>query len=261
MLQSTWKVTSKTFPGFHKIYYNDTLYSNPPQYEHIKIGFIRKIKTWLSWQKIRLFHSLPPRLWTIIPYRRRFDLLKVRRIREQKIITDTFIDNETHQAVDGYEIVERNILNLLFKPNCFRSFNPKKYWKYFDSFAMPDLEQISMEEWTDDKEMQVLNEMLTRAIEEDESSSKTKSKSKLPKKFENLNDSQIELLKQSQLVDTNKISDRKVKHSIKELPNIELKSWDNIPYSDKELESLKEDDYVVVGGLKYPKGYDPNKIK
>lgn len=229
LLQQIWQVSPVCFPGFHKIYYDDDWYSNPPTYDYISINWLKKLLSKLSYSKIQKFHN-HPKLWTKIPYKYKFDAKKVRKIRMTLVEVDTYINNEDHSAVDGYTRIERTLFNRIFRRDAFKSFKPKRYWKYFDSFSAPDLKPISTDIWDDDRERTILNDMLINAINLDNA--------KRPK------DRQIKVEFASAK------NEAEIVQALSNLPPIELKKWDDIPKTEQEIE------YEIRNGIKYPKRKD-----
>lgn len=59
----------------------------------------------------------------------------------RKVVKFVYVDKETHQIVDGYEMVPwiYQFLPFPFHRSCFQIFLRKPYYKYFDSYSREEL--------------------------------------------------------------------------------------------------------------------------
>lgn len=108
-------------------------------------------------------------------------------VHKRKIKKDIYFNKEEKTVSDGYELVSKGIITRLFFPNDYITRFAPKYWKYFNSFAMPDLPLIQDLPWSHDLEVQVLSKMLIDAIEADESKKKKVNKKSTDNKENNIN--------------------------------------------------------------------------
>ena len=120
-------------------------------------------------------------------------------VHKRRIKKDIYFNKEEHTVSDGYELCSRGLIQKIFFPKDYITRFAPPLWKHFNSFAMPDLPLMEDKPWSNELEIEVLSNMLKKAIEADEAkkrkpikkSENTDKKINIKKDSDNISKSQL----------------------------------------------------------------------